>query len=455
MSSEATKLRRILGVWDLIGLGIGGIVGGGIFVITGLAAAQYAGPGIIFSFLLAGTAAGIIALVYAELAVHIPFAGPTYVHVAQTLGPFPGWIVGWLMLLLSFVGGGILAGGWSAYLVVWLKGFNIEPPAWACAPFGSSPEALINLPAALIVWTLTGIAAIDMRSGAVVNHLFVTLKLFVLLLFVSLGLLHGLSPAHWTPFLPFGWRGVLTGAGFVFYAFAGFEVIAGATEEAKDPERDVPLGIAGALAFCTVLYLLVSGVLTGLVPTAHLAGSAPLVTALEENGYHWAGKIIAFGALCALSSVLLVSLIAQSRILFAMGRDGLVPSVFGSLHPHLGTPFVATLTIGLLKSLAAAFFSVRSLAEFATLGLLLGYMLVCCGLITLRLRQPSVVKIRGTGTLLTPFLGISLCALLSYGLSSQTWAWVGLWIGGGAVVYWFGVRPRIPLRGLESLHTEA
>ncbi len=442
-----STLRRVLSVWDLIGLGIGGIIGGGIFVITGMAAAQYAGPGIVLSFVLAGLAAGLIALIYAELTVHMPFAGPTYVQVTQILGAFPGWMVGWTMLLLSFVGGGILAGGWSAYLNVWLRGFGVELPAWASAPFGTTPEALINLPAVAIVWLLTCVAAVGIRWSALVNHLLVFLKLSVLLLFVGVGAAGSLSPAHWTPFLPFGWHGVLTGAGFVFYAYAGFEVIAGAVEETQNPGRDVPLGIIGAFSLCTLLYLAVSGVLTGLVPATRLGVPAPLIGALEENGYRWAGAVIGFGALCALSSVLLVSIIVQARMLFAMGRDALLPAAFATIHARWGTPFVATLFVGLLKSVAAAFFPVRPLAELATLGLLLGYGLMCCGLLVLRTRQPLLeVKVRGTGTLLTPLLGIGLCLLLSLGLSTQAWVWLGLWVGSGGILYWLTVRQKISCR---------
>jgi APA family basic amino acid/polyamine antiporter len=434
-------LRQVLGVWDLTSLGIGAIVGAGIFVITGLAAAQYAGPAIVLSFVLAGFAAGLIALIYAELTVHLPAAGPTYAQVAQTLGAFPGWVVGWTMFLHAFVGGGILAGGWSAYLVVWLQGFGVRIPAWASAPPGTSPEALVNLPAVIIVWTLTGVAIVGIRSSALVTHLLVVLKLSVLLLFIGVGLIGGLQPAYWTPFLPFGWRGVLTGAGFVFYAYAGFEVVAGAAEEARNPRRDAPLGILGAFSFCLLLYLAVSGVLTGLAPSAQLGGPAPLVSALEMNGYRWASGIIAFGALCALTSVLLVGIIGNARVFFAMGRDRLLPEVFATLHARWSTPVIGTLVTGLLMSMAAAFFPVRPLAELATLGLLLGYALVCYGLIVLRIRQPSLeVKIHGTGNLFTPLLGISLCLLLGLGLSTQTWIWLGTWVGIGGLVYWLVVQ---------------
>ncbi len=447
-------LRRVLGVWDLTSLGIGVIVGGGIFVITGLAAAQYAGPAIILSFVLAGVAAGLIALVYAELTVHLPAAGPTYAQVAQTLGALPAWVVGWNMFLRAFVGGGILAGGWSAYLVAWLRGFGVTIPAWASAPPGASPEALVNLPAVIIVWTLTGVAVVGIRSSTLVTHLLVVLKISVLLLFVGIGLIGGLQPAHWTPFLPFGWRGVLTGAGFVFYAYAGFEVVAGAAEEARNPRRDAPLGILGAFSFCALLYLAVSGVLTGLVPSSQLGVSAPLVSALETSGYRWAGGIIAFGALCALTSVMLVSIVGFARVFFAMGRDHLLPEIFASVHARWSTPVVGTLVTGLLMSVGAAFFPLRPLAELATLGLLLGYALVCCGLMVLRTHQPSLeVKIRGTGSRFTPLLGISLCLLLGLGLSAQTWVWLGMWVGVGGLVYWLAVRHKA--LHLASIQQEA
>jgi APA family basic amino acid/polyamine antiporter len=444
-SQPEFALRRVLGVWDLTSLGIGGIIGGGIFVITGLAAAQYAGPAIVLSFVLAGLAAGLIALVYAELTVHIPAAGPTYAQVAQLLGTFPGWVIGWLSFLLAFVGGGILAGGWSAYLVAWLRGFGLVIPTWASAPPGTAPEAIINLPAVAIVWLLTGVAAVGMRPSAVVTHLFVILKISVLLLFIGVGVSGGLTRAYWTPLLPFGWSGVLTGAGVVFYAYAGFEVIAGAAEEARNPGRDVPLGIIGAFSFCAVLYLVVSGVLTGLLPSAQLGVPAPLVSALEANGHLWASRIIGFGALCALTSVLLMAIVAYARIFFAMGRDRLLPPVFATVHPRWGTPIVATLIPGLLMSVTAAFFSVRPLAELATLGRLLGYMLMCWGLIVLRMHNPAPpVRVRGTGTLATPLSGLILCVLLGWGLSTTTWTRLGLWMGVGGIVYW--LMSRLPKR---------
>jgi APA family basic amino acid/polyamine antiporter len=445
MPQSTSTLRRVLGVWDLTSLGVGATIGGGIFVITGLAAAQYAGPAVVLSFILAGLAASLIALIYAELAVHIPVAGPTYVQVTRTLGAFPGWVIGWTMFLLAFVGGGILAGGWSAYLLAWLHGFGVTVPAWASAPPGVTPEATINLPAVAIIWVLTVIAASGIRPSVLLTHLFVILKISVLLLFVGVGLIGGLSPAHWTPWLPFGWRGVLTGAGFVFYAYMGFEVIAGAVEEAHNPWRDVPLGIVGSFSFCALLYLAVSGVLTGLLPSAQLGVPAPLVHALEANGHRWASGIIAFGALCALASVLLVSIVAYARVFFAMGRDRLLPQVFAIIHPRWGTPIVATLVPGILMSVAAAFFPVRPLAELATLGRLLGYVLMCCGLIVLRVRKPPLpVRVRGTGTLFTPLLGIGLCLLLGLGLSMQTWVGLGIWVGVGGVIYGLALGRRVP-----------
>jgi APA family basic amino acid/polyamine antiporter len=392
-SDQAHALRRTLGPWDLVAIGIGCIIGVGIFVLPGVEAATHAGPGIILSFAIAALACACSALCYAELAAMIPVAGSAYTYGYATLGEIVGWIIGWDLILEYMVGASLVAIGWSAYLANLLNnalaGSGVQiPHALIAAPWGRNP-GVINLPAALIVLFLTWLLVRGIKESARVNLVIVIIKMAVILTFVLLAVWH-VKPTNWTPFLPFGFKGVATAAAIVFLAYVGFDAVSTTAEEAVNPQRDLPIGIIGSLIVATVLYMVVAAIMTGVVPYTQLNVGDPVALVLNVLGMPWASMLISLGAICGITSVLLVLLLGQPRILFAMSRDGLLPRVLSSVHARYRTPHVTTIATGLVVATAAALTPINVVAELCSIGTLFAFIIVCAGVIVLRFTRPDI-----------------------------------------------------------------
>ena len=386
---EESRLARSLGPLDLIALGIGAIIGTGIFVLTGVAAALYAGPALIVSVIVSGVVAGLAALTYAELASMIPVSGSAYTYTFAALGEFPAWIVGWNIILGYLVAAGAVAMGWGAYFGELLRSLGVElPPALTHPP---AQGGVINLPAALFSLAVAGLVTAGTRESAAVNKLVVLVKLAVVVLFVLVGAWH-VDPANWRPFLPYGYAGIMSGAAIIFFAYIGFDAVATAAEEARRPGRDLPVGIIGSLAICTLLYVMVTVVLTGLVPYYRLDVASPVATALLAAGVTWAGSLVALGALAGITSVLLAVIYAQSRVFLAMSRDGLLPPWFGRVHPRLRTPYLNTIFIGGVVALVAGLVPLEVVAQMANIGTLTAFVMVAAGVMILRRTKPDVPR---------------------------------------------------------------
>src|SRR5271166_1384246 len=346
-------LKRALGALDLTALGIGAIIGAGIFVLTGVAAARLAGPAVTASFVVSGFACAMAALCYAEFAAMIPVAGSAYSYSYATMGELVGWIIGWDLILEYAVGAGAVAVGWSGYLRVVLDGLGIHLPAALTHAPGSVPGAVIDLPALLIVLVVSAVLYVGISESARLNSIIVAIKLTVIGIVIVVGAFY-VQPSNWTPFFPFGWPGVMKGAAVIFFAYVGFDAVSTAAEEVIDPNRNLPRGILGPLFVCTALYIAVSAVLTGMVPALQINLNAPLASAFVSRGLNFVSAIISLGAVAGLTSVLLVLLLGQSRVFFAMSRDGLLPPIFSRVHPRFKTPHVPTLFTGAAVGLIAA-----------------------------------------------------------------------------------------------------
>ena len=441
--SEAGGLTRSLGAVSITAIGIGAIVGAGIFVLTGTAAAQYAGPAIMLSFLMAAVACALVGLSYAELAAFLPVSGSTYAYAYAAVGELPAWIIGWDLMLEYAMGAATVASGWSGYAESLLRGFGITLPAALAGAPGTAPGAVFNLPAALIVALLTGLLVLGTRDTSRLNNVMVTIKLLVVVAFIGLGATH-VDPAHWHPLIPentgafghFGWSGILRGASVVFFAFIGFDAVSTTAQEANEPQRDMPIGILGSLAICTVLYILVSAVLTGLVPYHELDVADPIAKGVDVIGIAWFGGLIKLAALAGLTTVVLVLLFGQSRILFAMAGDGLLPATFAQVHQRFGTPYRSQLIIGLVVAALAGLVPISVLGEMVSIGTLFAFILVCVAVIYLRRSAPRQSRpFRAPAVPVLPGLGILFCLALMLGLPLLTWVRLLVWLGVGLVVY--------------------
>jgi len=381
-------LKKVLGPVELVLFGVGAIIGTGIFVITGIAAANYSGPALVVSFIIAGLVCTAAALCYAEFATMVPIAGSAYTYSYASLGEMWAWIIGWDLILEYSVSVAAVAIGWSGYLANVLGATGLVLPAAFINPPGTS-GGLVNLPAILIIGIITVLLCIGVRESARVNTVIVAIKLGVVLLFLYLAFSH-INPANWTPFMPFGWSGVFTGAAIVFFAYIGFDAVSTTAEEVKDPQHDLPIGILGSLVICTVLYIAVSAVLTGIVPYYRFsATSAPVAYALTSIGIEWGAALISVGAICGITSVLLVLLYGQTRIFFAMARDGLLPKLFGQVHPHFRTPVKITLVVGTITAFLAGFLPLPLIAELVNIGTLAAFIIVAAAVIVLRRIEPG------------------------------------------------------------------
>ena len=447
-------LRRSLGPVSLTALGVGAIIGAGIFVLTGAAAARYAGPAVILSFALAGLACAIVALCYAELAALIPVSGSTYSYVYIALGEIFAWIIGWDLILEYAMGAATVAVGWSGYLASLLKTLGLHLPPELTGPTGAAlsllnapaqagAHALFNAPATAVVLVITSLLVLGTRESARVNNLMVGFKLAVVLVVIVAGSLH-VAPANWSPFLPentgdfghFGWSGVLRGAAVVFFAYIGFDAVSTAAQEAHDPQRTVPIGLIGSLAVCTALYIGVAAVLTGVVPFKLLDRPDPISAVIDAIGLPWLAVVVKFAALAGLTTVILVLLFGQARIMMAMARDGLLPGFFARINPRLRTPAASQALIGVTVAVIAGVFPIDILGEMVSIGTLAAFALVCLAVMYLRHSHPETPRpFRVPGSPALPALGVLSCLGLMAGLPWETWARLIVWLVIGMAVY--------------------
>jgi APA family basic amino acid/polyamine antiporter len=432
---EAHGLKRSLGALSLTAMGIGAIVGAGIFVTTGQVAAKYVGPGIVLSYVLAGIVSGLAALCYAEFASTVPIAGSAYTYSYATLGELIAWIIGWDLILEYAAGAVTVSIGWSSYFADFLKSaFGLTlPKAITASPLAGG---VIDLPAACILLIITALLIGGTRESSLVNTVIVAIKLAVIVFFLAIGVGH-IKPANWHPFLPFGVGGIWTAASLVFFAYIGFDMVSTSAEETRNPGRDLPRGIIFSLLICTVLYILVSGTLTGMLPYTKLGVASPVSNAVIQVGLNWAGVIISLGALCGLTTVLLVLLYGQSRIFFAMSRDGLLPAFFSRVHPRFRTPYLSTGLVGIVVAVVAALIPFSVILELVNIGTLAAFILVSIGVLVLRRTQPDLRRaFRVPFVPVIPILSVLASLALIVGLPILTIARFVVWLAIGLVVYY-------------------
>jgi len=480
-------LRRTLTASNLVLLGIGAIIGAGIFVLTGSAAAQYAGPGIVISFVIAGLGCLFAGLCYAEFASMIPIAGSAYTYGYATLGEFIAWIIGWDLILEYLFAAGTVAVGWSGYFTAFISGLGITlPAALVGAPLsvegthtlvrsqicvdpangGIAVDAIshtpvrledcvaqgfqigngiLNVPAVLLVVALTTLLVIGIRESARFNNVIVIVKVAIVLLVIGFGIKY-VNTANWTPFIPanlgefgqFGWSGVFRASGVIFFAYIGFDAVSTAAQEAKNPQRDLPIGILGSLAICTVLYIAMALVMTGMAHYTELNVPHPVFVAIQKAGpsLAWLGYLVNIGAIAGLASVVLVMLMGQPRIFYSMARDGLLPAVFGKVHPKFQTPYIATIITGTVAALVAGLFPIGLLGELVSIGTLLAFVIVSAGILVLRYRSPELVRpFRTPWVPVVPILSIIICGLMMWWLPRDTWLRLIIWMAIGLLIY--------------------
>ena len=450
--SNEHGLRRNLTAMNLILLGIGCVIGAGIFVLTGAASAMYAGPALVISFLLSAVSCAFAGLCYAEFASMIPIAGSAYTYGYATMGEFVAWIIGWDLILEYLFGASTVAVGWSGYVSSFLKDFGITlPHSIAGAPFSYDINgwhvtgSLINFPAVFIVLFITCVLVIGIRQSAKFNDIIVLIKVTVILLFIGFGISH-INVENWTPFIPentgkwghFGWSGILTGAGVIFFAYIGFDAVSTTAQEAINPKRDVPIGIMVSLVICTILYIAVSLTLTGIVNYKELNVPAPIALAIDKAGdsLNWLAPIIKIGAIAGLTSVVLVLLLGQTRVFFTMASDGLLWKPFAKVHPKYQTPYIATILTGLVCALMAGMFPIGILGEMVSIGTLLAFVIVCIGILLLRKREPDAPRaFRVPWVPFIPLMGIVVCLAQMASLPLPTWIRLIGWMVIGFVIY--------------------
>jgi APA family basic amino acid/polyamine antiporter len=413
------SLKKTLGPISLIAMGIGAIIGTGIFVLTGVAAAKYTGPSLTVSFIIAGFVSAFAALCYSEVASRIPIAGSAYTFAYASLGEFIAWIIGWDLVLEYALGAATVSVGWSGYFYTVVKnitGLQIPPSLmhnpWDTGPMGEPLHGVMNLPAFCIILLIGVLLIRGTRESAIVNNVIVTLKVCVVLFFIAIGVGH-VNTANWTPYFPYTLGGTFFGTFFVFFAYIGFDAVSTAAEESVNPKKDMPIGIIGSLAICTVLYIIVAAILTGIVPYTHLNVPQPVAYAIDQIGLPWASALIALGAIAGLTTVLLVMMFGQTRVFFAMSRDGLLPGFFSRVHPKFRTPWVTTVIFTILIALAGSLTPISILGELTNTGTLFAFVLVSISLPILRKRYPTTqgYEVPG-GPLLVPTISVILSSLL-------------------------------------------
>ena len=476
-ASDNNEMKRALSATNLTTLGIGAVIGAGIFVLTGQAAAQYAGPAIVISFLISGLACLFAGLCYAEFASMIPISGSAYTYAYSTLGEFVAWIIGWDLILEYLFAASTVSVGWSGYVVSFLKDFGIFIPpqftaAWSTVlvnipEIGWKPiteqlttslassgimianlphiTAVLNLPAMFVVALITILLIIGIKESAGFNNVMVVIKVFVIMLFIGIGFFF-VHKANWHPFIPentgvwghYGWSGILRGSAVIFFAYIGFDAVSTAAQEAKNPQRDMPIGILGSLGISTVLYILVAIVLTGIVSYTFLNVADPIAVGVNEMGagLFWLRPIIKIAAIAGLSSVILVMMLGQPRIFYAMSKDGLLPAQFSKIHPRFKTPYYSTIITGIVALILAGILPINILGELVSIGTLLAFVIVCVGILVLRYKRPELKRPFKTPLVpLVPILGAGICLLQMYSLPLDTWLRLIIWMAIGIIIY--------------------
>lgn len=444
------EMKRCLSAFDLTLLGIGAIIGTGIFVLTGVAAATQAGPAVVLAFVVAGTACAFAALSYAELSSSVGGCGSAYGYSYAAFGELIAWIIGWDLILEYGVSVAAVANGWSGYFNNGLSAIGLALPEMLTkGPFaenaaGVADPGLVNLPAVAIILILMGLLIVGIKQSAQLNAAMVFIKVLTILVFVVVAAFH-IQPENWTPFLPFGWFshvegggtiGVLAAASLVFFAYVGFDAVSTAVEESRNPQRDVPTGILASLVFCTLIYIVVSGLLTGIVPYTELNVSSPVAHALQLIGMNWASALVATGVITGLTTVMLVLYYALTRIILAISRDGLLPPFFSKVDSKTQTPVRTTVLCGLIMAVMAGFMPLGALAELVNIGTLAAFVLVCAGVIVMRITQPDLPRpFKMPFGILLPVLGILSCGALIAFLPYETHLRFVLWLLAGVVIY--------------------
>lgn len=457
--AQGLSLQRALGPWGLTALGIGAVIGGGIFVITGQAAADHAGPAIMLSFVLAALCCTFCALAYAEFAAMVPVSGSAYTYTYATLGELAAWFIGWMLVLEYGVSASAVAVSWTGYFLSLLDHFGIHlPAALVSAPLDAKLQptgAIANLPAAAIVLLLTWLCYVGIRKSSAMNMAMVVLKTALILLVIAAGWKY-VDPANWQPFIPanegpgkYGFEGVLRGAALVFFAYIGFEAVSVAAQESHKPQRDLPIGMLLSLAICTVLYIAMAAVMTGLVPYTQLGTDEPVVTAVAAHPQlGWLRVIVEIGALIGLSSVVLVMIIGQPRIFMIMAKDGLLPPVFTKIHPEYRTPHINTVITGIGIAVLAAVFPLDVLGELTSMGTLIAFAAVCAGVLILRRTQPDLPRpFRIPAAWLICIAGILSCFALLSTMTAHNWFLMVVWTAIGFLVYFLYGYRHSKLRG--------
>ncbi len=448
------SLVRALGIPALISFGIGGIIGTGIFVLTGLAAAEHAGPAIVISFIIAGIGCMFAGLCYSEFAAMVPVAGSAYAYSYATLGEFVAWFVGWNLVLEYMMACSTVAVGWSRYFVKLLDHYGVNfIPAWlTSAPFEAADVgyqihrtgAFLNLPAIAIVAGATWLCYKGIKESTTVNTIIVAIKVSIVIAVIGFGAMY-VDTSHWVPYIPkntgtfgqFGWSGILQASAIIFFAYIGFDGVSTVAQEAKDPSRSMPIGMLGSLAICTVLYILMSSVMTGLVPFQKLNDAAPVAVALESHPQlAWLSSWVIWGALFGLTSVIITMIIPQARIWLTMSNDGLLPKIFGAVHPKFRTPHISTLITGILAATFAGLLPIGILGELVSIGTLVAFIVVCVGVLVLRYTRPDLPRpFRVPAVWFTSVMGVIFCAGMAASLPTATWVRLIAWSAIGFVIY--------------------
>lgn len=460
---RGSELKRSLGPWQLTWLGVGGTIGTGIFVLTGLEAATHAGPAIVLSIIIAGIGCVFAGLCYAEFSAMAPVAGSAYTYTYATLGEFAAWFIGWDLLLEYMFAAGTVAVGWSRYFGAFLELFGLHlPPELTAAPF-SSPDglsmiasgAVLNVPAMVVALLMAGVCYVGISQTSFVNTIIVLLKVAVILAVIGFGAAF-VSTDLWVPFIPentgvwgdFGWSGVLRAAGVIFFAYIGFDAVSTAAQETRNPSYDLPFGLMMGLGICAILYVLMAATMTGLVPYAELNDAAPVVVALDAHDpLLWLRGPVIFGALAGLTSVVLILILGQARILLAMSRDGLLPPALGRVHRRFRTPHVATAVTGVVAAIMAGLLPLNILAELVSIGTLMAFILVCTSVLVLRYTRPDVPRpFKVPAPWFTCLGGIGFCLLMAVSLGVGTWIRLIVWMLIGIAVYFFYSRHHSLLR---------
>jgi APA family basic amino acid/polyamine antiporter len=445
-------LKRTLGAMSLVALGIGAIIGAGLFSLTGIAAAENAGPAIALSFVVAAIGCAFAGLCYSEFSTMIPIAGSAYTYAYATMGEFLAWIIGWDLVLEYAVGAATVSISWSAYIVSLLHDIGINLPPYLVAspwqpvqlPSGELVHGLVNLPAVFIIALISTLLVVGIKESANVNAVMVMIKVAVVIIFIGVGIWF-IKGSNYVPFIPentgtfgeFGWSGILRAAGVIFFAYIGFDAVSTAAQEAKNPQKDMPIGIIGSLLICTVLYVAFAFVMTGLAHYTEFKGAAaPVAVAIAKTPYAWLGSLVKFAIIAGLTSVILVMLLGQSRVFFSMSRDGLLPGVFSEIHPRFRTPWKSNLLLMVFVSLFSAFAPISAVGHMTSIGTLFAFVIVCVGIMIMRKTQPGLPRpFRTPWVPVVPILGILINAMMMYGLGWENWLRLFVWLAIGLTIY--------------------